>query len=55
MLGKPIETDPKLLKLLEKSKEWYKNASQEEKDRMHKAQKESWVRANMSTGDPRFD
>ena len=49
MNWKPIKTDPKLLALLEAA------TKIEVTEEMLQAQRESWVRANTPTGDPRFD
>jgi hypothetical protein len=50
-----LKTDPELLALLEKAKARYSAMTPEQKKAMHKAQRESWVRGMMPTGDPRFD
>lgn len=52
---KPTETDPKLLEALRRAKETVDRMTPEEREAMFKAQRESWARANVSTGDPRFD
>lgn len=54
MFSKPIATDPELLRLLELSKQWWENASEEEKEAMLKEQRESWVRAEMSWPKPKY-
>lgn len=44
---KKLKTDPKLLRLLEEAKTAYEKMSPEEKEKMHKAQAESWSRQDM--------
>jgi len=50
-----IKTDPALLEAIARSKDHVAAMSNEEREAMHKAQRESWARANVSTGDPRWD
>lgn len=42
-------------KLLAQAEARYKAMTPEQKEAHDKAQRESWVRGMMSTGDPRFD
>ena len=51
----PVKTDPALLELIEESRRKVEAMTDEEREAMFKAQRESWARANMATGDPRFD
>lgn len=55
MLSKPIPLNPRLAALLEKSKEAVAKMTPEQREEMLRKQAESWARANISTGDPRWD
>lgn len=44
-----------LTELLDEAQKRYDAMTPEEQEAMWKAQRESWARANISTGDPRFD
>ena len=48
-------TDAELKKLVEDAKRRYEAMTPEQKAEHDKAQRESWVRGMMPTGDPRFD
>ena len=50
-----MRTDPKLLKLLAAAVEAYKAMTPEEKEAMHEAQRESWVRGEMSWPAPKYE
>lgn len=51
MLSKPIATDPELLELLKRSAEKVAAMSPEEREEMHRHQRESWVRGEMEMDD----
>jgi hypothetical protein len=48
------KTDPELLELLKKAKEWWENSTPEEKEVLIKKQREGYVRAEMSWPQPKF-
>jgi hypothetical protein len=50
-----LQTRETMLAALERAKARYASMSPAEKAVHDQAQRESWVRANMPTGDPRFD
>lgn len=45
---------PELIRLLEESKKLVDAMTPEQREEMHKAQRESWVRAEMSWPKPKF-
>lgn len=48
---RPLKTDPVLLERLKQSVEDVKKMTPEEREKLHKAQRESWVRANKDWND----
>jgi hypothetical protein len=50
MIMKPIPMDPELEALIEKAREWYRNATPKQREAMMHGQRESWVRGEMAFG-----
>lgn len=50
-----LQPESKWEYMVRRAREDFEKLTEEQKDEMWRKQRESWVRANMPTGDPRFD